>query len=70
MYWYLIDRLHDNVTVQCASLRELRGTLFNPDRCYPYTMPDCGKADLHKAWAFWGGYQGPYMPPGVEAAWV
>ena len=46
-----------------ARLRELRKTLFNPDRCAPFTPETgCARAEQLAAVEFYGGYSAPYMP--------
>ena len=48
-----------------ARMRELRKTLFNPDRCAPYKPPSCGEQDFIAAIERYGGYLGPYILPNV-----
>jgi hypothetical protein len=44
-----------------ARMRELRRTLFNPDRCAPFKPPLCGEPEFLAAVLEYGGYLGPYL---------
>ena len=46
-----------------ARAKQLRDTMFNPDRCFPYTPEtSCAMAQLNAAIEANGGFAAPYMP--------